>query len=227
MMMSAICGILFDLDNTLLDHEAAAKQAFISWAAEMAIDPNSTNMQHWSAAERKFPPTPQRGVTMSTTRAYRMQEFLSAATDGPPTAEHEELIAHYGRYLEHYERSWNLYRDVLGSVARLRRQFRIGLLTNGASELQRRKLEKTGLDTLFDAIVVSEEIECAKPAADAFAIACRLLRLDPRTVLYVGDDSRIDIDGAIGAGLQAELIERQGTGGDTVLHELTNRLLSI
>ena len=44
----------------------------------------------------------------------------------------------------------------------------VGVLTNGPSEFQRRKLEVSGLGPELDAIAISEELGVAKPEREAF-----------------------------------------------------------
>jgi putative hydrolase of the HAD superfamily len=77
---------------------------------------------------------------------------------------------------------------------------RVGVLTNGPSRTQRRKLEAIGLDRAFDAICVSEEIEAAKPDPRAFAVAAERLGTAPEESAMVGDNIVTDIRGALGAG---------------------------
>lgn len=51
----------------------------------------------------------------------------------------------------------------------------VGLLTNGPSVMQRRKLAVTGLDRVLDAIAISEEIAASKPDERAYLRAAELL----------------------------------------------------
>ncbi|PPI56064.1 HAD family hydrolase [Rathayibacter toxicus] len=219
-------GILFDLDDTLLDHSGAAAQAFSRWACTVGIDPSPINRQRWRKAEHSFSPEPHNGVSMTLTRALRMQHFFeSAASDRAPLG-YDELVKHYHSYLANYKSSWRLYGDTLDSLDRLRPYFRLGILTNGAAVMQHCKIQRTGLTARVDLVVISEEIGYAKPALEAFTIACDRLSLLPEQVLHVGDDLRIDVDGALGAGLNTTLIDRNSATGETALQELASQLLT-
>jgi putative hydrolase of the HAD superfamily len=77
----------------------------------------------------------------------------------------------------------------------------VGILTNGPSEWQRRKLELTGIGELVDAVAISAELGVAKPDPEAFHRACELLGVTPCDTAMVGDSEPFDMAGARAAGL--------------------------
>jgi HAD superfamily hydrolase (TIGR01509 family) len=81
-----------------------------------------------------------------------------------------------------------------------------GLLTNGPADVQRRKLQLTGLDHLLDAVVISAEHGVTKPAAELYAIACDTVGVAPAEAAMVGDSLANDVQGALAAGLAAAWI---------------------
>ena len=97
------------------------------------------------------------------------------------------------------------------SIRALRaRGIKIGILTNGPSELQRRKLRLIGIEDEVDAVAVSEEIGVSKPDPEAYARAVELLGLAPGEVAMVGDHVVNDVAGALAAGLGAAVwVERR------------------
>jgi putative hydrolase of the HAD superfamily len=83
------------------------------------------------------------------------------------------------------------------------------VLTNGPSELQRRKLELLRLEDELDAIAISAEIGASKPEPEAYAAAVAMLGLEPGEVAMVGDHVENDVAGALAAGLGAAVwVER-------------------
>lgn len=91
-----------------------------------------------------------------------------------------------------------------GEVVRsLRGRCRLALLTNGPSDIQRRKLASTGLEDCFDAVVVSGELGIGKPDPRAFLHAADAVGLPPSEVVMVGDSWERDVAGAVGAGMSA------------------------
>lgn len=96
-------------------------------------------------------------------------------------------------------------------LTKLRARFRLGMITNGAPDLQRLKLSGAGLTAFFDPLVVSGDLGVGKPEATIFAHALALAGVvDPAMAVMVGDSWHRDILGAINAGLRAIWINPAG-----------------
>jgi putative hydrolase of the HAD superfamily len=102
------------------------------------------------------------------------------------------------------------FADVLDCLEELRDSCTLGLITNGASCLQREKLTTAGLDEYFDVVVVSAEFGVAKPDPSIFKHALSLLGSDPEHTVMIGDSLPRDIDGATAAGLKSVWVNRTG-----------------
>ena len=63
----------------------------------------------------------------------------------------------------------------------------LAVVTNGARDLQRDKLQTTGLEDHFDAIAVSGELGVAKPDPTIFRHTLDMLGVAPTRVWHVGD----------------------------------------
>ncbi|MDK2634187.1 pyrimidine 5'-nucleotidase [Pantoea stewartii subsp. indologenes] len=80
---------------------------------------------------------------------------------------------------------------------------KMGIITNGFTALQQRRLERTGFLDYFSALVVSEEVGVPKPDARIFDYALAQLGNPPRDrVLMVGDTPESDILGGMNAGIK-------------------------
>jgi 5'-nucleotidase len=78
---------------------------------------------------------------------------------------------------------------------------KLGIITNGFTELQEARLERTGLKNYFDFLITSEEVGVAKPHQGIFDHALSMMGNPPReNVLMVGDNLESDILGGINAG---------------------------
>lgn len=78
----------------------------------------------------------------------------------------------------------------------------LGIITNGFTELQWTRLERTGLQHHFEILVISEEVGLAKPHQGIFDHAFSLMGNPLREhVLMVGDTLASDILGGINAGI--------------------------
>jgi putative hydrolase of the HAD superfamily len=112
-------------------------------------------------------------------------------------------------YLRAYRASWRAFPESVSLQQELRgREYRLGLLTNGAEEQQLDKLARTGLDATFDAICVSERIGFQKPDERAFLTLAYELGVDASDCLFVGDNAAHDIAGARSAGMHGLLIDQ-------------------
>ena len=76
------------------------------------------------------------------------------------------------------------------------RGLKLGLVTNGASDMQRWKINKFGLGPLFDSILIEGEFGAGKPDKSIFMAALERLGTSPGEAWMVGDDLERDICGA-------------------------------
>jgi putative hydrolase of the HAD superfamily len=210
----AIRGILFDLDYTLLDNDRGWTQLWPPVAERFAqrypgFDPEQFRERSFEFADRHYELVLRGEIDMQTYRRDYVRHGLE------PWGElDDELFTVYD------EARWKaldlveLYDDAIETVRSLRRQgLKIGILTNGPSELQRRKLRTIGIESEVDAVAISEEIDAWKPDPEAYRKAVALLGLDPGDVAMVGDNIENDVAGALAAGLAAAVwVERDRPG---------------
>ncbi|MFE1545523.1 HAD family hydrolase [Streptomyces microflavus] len=94
--------------------------------------------------------------------------------------------------------------EVLEGLARLRAAaWTIGIITNGAGDIQRAKLAGTGLADLVDGVAVSGDLEIRKPDVRLFelaAVRCGVSLADGGWM--IGDNPSGDIGGGHQAGLR-------------------------
>ncbi|WP_370087022.1 HAD family hydrolase [Streptacidiphilus sp. MAP12-16] len=187
--------MLFDLDNTLVNRN----QAFQGWALRFLTD-------------RSLPPADLPWLTTLDCGGYLdRQTLLRAAID------------RYGLF-ERLEALLEEYRDTVTALihcppAHLEalRDARaagwiLGIVSNGATEHQQAKIERTGLAALVDGWVISEEANCAKPdprifqlAAERCGIATGTSWID--TAWMVGDHAPADIAGATVVGMRSAWLD--------------------
>ncbi|APP79064.1 HAD family hydrolase [Xanthomonas hortorum pv. vitians] len=97
------------------------------------------------------------------------------------------------------------YPDALDALARIAAHVPVAALSNGNADLQR-----IGLMHHFAFQLGSREHGSAKPDPSIFLAACARLDAPPAQVLHVGDHVRMDVLGALDAGLRACWINREG-----------------
>jgi putative hydrolase of the HAD superfamily len=73
------------------------------------------------------------------------------------------------------------------------------------------QLAATGLTPLLDGALSSAEVGAPKPDPELFTRALALAGVRPEEALHVGDDVEADVGGAVAAGLEPVLIDRDGS----------------
>ena len=100
-------------------------------------------------------------------------------------------------------RTVHLYPDVMNILSALKqRGYPTGIVTNGSTATQTRKVTAAGLATVADIVLISESIGLRKPDPAIFHRAASDLRVDAADCLFVGDDPRKDICGAAAVGMR-------------------------
>jgi putative hydrolase of the HAD superfamily len=109
---------------------------------------------------------------------------------------------------------------------------RLALLTNGAALAQRAKIERFGLDPLFEAIYVEGELGYGKPDERVYRNALAALRTDPAEAWMVGDNLEWDVAAPQRLGIHGIWVDRAGQGipahepitPDRIIHDLAELL---
>ena len=195
--------ILFDIDDTLIDHSAAVRDGVNALHQQIgpAEEPSAFHAAWVRAMKTYFPRFLSRELSYQDQRRARMRR-----TVGPhlSDAQADELFEVYFRI---YETSWSLFPDVLPSLAELSGH-RLGIISNGNGAEQRSKLERTGIADRFEFVHISDDCGHAKPAAEIFLRACTMAGVAPRDTIYVGDLYEIDAIGSRAAGLHGVWLNR-------------------
>jgi putative hydrolase of the HAD superfamily len=135
-------------------------------------------------------------------RAMLYRVALDCGFDEPQAARFTEIS--FAVFIEARQRV-NPYPEVPAAIRYLAQRFAIGVITNGNADVYR-----TELAPYIDFVVRGVDIDVPKPEPEIFQYACSTAGVPPAQVLHVGDDPWIDAAGALGAGMQAALLCRNG-----------------
>jgi putative hydrolase of the HAD superfamily len=204
-------GVLFDLDGTLADTALAEREAWDALSAVIethvpALERDELRRRYERVFEQHWTGYLEGRLEFSEYRWNRLREAIA------PWAELDQAL--FEAYRQEKRRTvehLRLFDDAIPTVRMLRAQgLRVGLLTNGPSELQRRKLAVTGIEPELEGIAISEEIGAAKPDPRAFVLAAAMLDLEPAETAMVGDSPVYDIAGAHAAGCSPAVLVTWG-----------------
>lgn len=173
-------ALLFDADGTLLD----------TWGLHRAV---------WTELLAQFDFT----VTDDWWEAYAHEDLLTMVQAAVPGADlaHAEAMNDEGTqiYLESLHLVDRVHR-VAEIAERLHGQFPMAVVTAGFREVVVPTLEAVGIAGLFSAVVTGDDVDQIKPAPDGYALAARLLRVDPGACVAF-EDSDSGLESARSAGI--------------------------
>ena len=198
--------VFFDLDATLLNEERADLLAVEKFYSLLSIEVNyrlSTFVERWNYARKKYYQMFVEGeISLQEHRRKRIREVLNNSS-----LSNAEADDYFSKYLEASEKNWELFSDVLPCLDSLK-NLRLGVITNGKSIKQRKKLNVLGIADRFETIVISEEVGVAKPKSEIFAQACSSVGLPSSRCIYIGDKLDDDAIASAKAGLHGVWLNR-------------------
>ncbi len=214
LVAGGVDGVLFDVDDTLIDTKAAFGQAI--YAAARVFLPHLPVERYREVLDL------WRADPSGHYRAYTRGEI---GFDEQRFARANELQAGFGgRQLDDagyrewkqifwgtFERAWAAHDDVRAAlVACARAGVRVGAVSNASRALQTEKLAVAGLGRAVPMLVGMDTFGVGKPDPRVFLEGCRLLGTTPGRTAYVGDELDIDAGGAAAAGLVGVWLDRPG-----------------
>jgi HAD superfamily hydrolase (TIGR01549 family) len=211
-MRTSARAVLCDLDDTLFDHARATRLALASLrdgVPEFAAHPfDDLCDRHRTLLDTLHLDVLAGRVSIDNARAERFRRLLEGLGARDAATRAGDLASGYRAA---YETSWH---PVAGAVelARALQSAAVPLIivTNNIVAEQRIKLAHCGLTDLVTSLVTSEEVGSVKPDRKIFdeALARAGVRADEAVML--GDAWSTDIVGALGAGIRAVWLNRDG-----------------
>jgi putative hydrolase of the HAD superfamily len=183
-------ALLFDLDETLLDRGASLARFIEDHCSRLRPHP-AAPFERWVS---RFIELDQQGCA-DKHDVYRalLDEF---AIKGATAA---EMVADFR---PRFGSSCRLCADAVDVLRGLRRRgFGLGVVTNGSPQMQRAKVEETGLARWVDTLLISEEEGVKKPDPQIFFRAADRLGVHAPECAFIGDNPVTDICGAHQVGM--------------------------
>ena len=230
--------VIFDLDETLIEEEtsndASALRACAIAHQRHGIDANkmltalrARSRKLWRAGPgieycRAIGISAREGLWGALTGAepalrvvrdwiesYRVESWKSALADmGVDDSALARELAEC--FLADRKQRHVVFPESRGVLEALRPRVRLGMITNGASDIQRAKIDGSHLADYFDAILVSGEEGFGKPKPEIFRLAIDRLEVDEASAVMIGDSLPRDIAGAASVGMRSVWINRFG-----------------
>lgn len=223
-------AVLLDLDDTILDDTGGV---IASWRAACHAHRSTTNglepevvfdavdrirEWYWSDPERHR--VGRLELAWARGEVVRLA-LLDIGVDDPDLARRIGDTYHALR-----DQGIKPFDDAVDTVQWLREQgCRLALLTNGGSRGQREKINRFGLATLFDSILVEGEVGFGKPDPRIYTRALTDLGVAPAEAWMVGDNLEWDVAGPQREGIAGIWIDGRGQGLPAGHHVRPDRII--
>jgi len=199
--------IFFDIDDTLFDNTGAeikAAKRYYQEFPELHVHGGEDEfIQRWrQTTEIYLQLFIERRISFQEQRRKRLRDIFRRPLND------READTLFNIYLNHYEKSWQLFEDVTPCLDRLE-AFRLGVITNGNTRQQCQKLRDLGIMDRFEIVLVSQAIGISKPEKEIFLHACKTAAEKPQDCLYIGDKLDVDAHAAQKAGLKGIWLNRR------------------
>jgi putative hydrolase of the HAD superfamily len=196
-------AVVFDLDDTLLDTTGLEAEMLVGLCAAVneelpGVELDHLRQRYRDGRDHLYERVLSGEIDIAT---YRRLHLIAVCEPwGEPSEALQETAVRLrdeqlgrSRFVEH---AIELLRHLRAAGVTT------GLLTNGPSWMQRRKVELLGLEQHLDAIGISEELGASKPDPAAFTGALELMGSAPDDTVMVGDHLDWDVRGALTAGMR-------------------------
>ncbi len=202
MTLQDVRAVIFDLDDTITDFASAADAAFMSAFSaiceEHGVDVGELHARYMELFEEYYTLHLEGHITLEEFRVYRFSRAFELV--GLPVDDHFlDLTVDFLFYYDHELETFPGACDVLKE---LDQRYPLGLITNGPTDPQWRKINKFNLSEIFEVILVSGQLGIAKPDPRIFDVALEGLRVAPEDAIMVGNSLQHDHQGAINAGIR-------------------------
>jgi putative hydrolase of the HAD superfamily len=192
-------AILFDIDDTLFDRQAAQLiclhqlTAHFGWLS--AAGNREILLNAWLESDRLSIIEFNEG---SFDRESRSRHFLRLL--GLPLDYTQETARYFWQIFPLVNAPVPGARDLITGLSR---KCLLGIISNSYPDIQYKKIDTLGLSSYFSCILLSEELGLRKPDPAIFHMAADRLAVSTSECLYVGDSFAVDMLGARKSGMLA------------------------
>lgn len=198
---------LLDIDNTLLDFDAAEKRGFRNIVESFGLEFDWEMLDRYKVINRGLWDRLEQGKISRDEVLYtRFRQFFllyGKEADGVETE---------NRYRSYLNESSDLLPNAKETLLQLKEMGKkLYSASNGVYNTQILRLKNAGILHLFDGMFISEKIGYEKPSVSFFDHCFQNIPdFDKEQTLMVGDSISSDIQGAINAGIDSCLILPSG-----------------
>jgi len=231
-------ALIFDLDDTLIVEAASADSAFLETCqlaeSRYKVDPQELHatvretcrilwqrtpvhsycleigMSSWEGLWARFEGDDYNlKVLKNWAPVYRFNSWYEALLKHK--IDDKEFAAELAEEFPANRRKRHvIYDDAVPALEFFSQSHLLGLITNGAPDLQWEKIKGAGIQNYFDEIVISGEVGFGKPNRRIYETILSRLKVTIKQVAIIGNNLRSDVQGAQEIGIKAIWLNRIG-----------------
>jgi len=204
-----IRALIFDLDDTLYPERDFVASGCRAVAHYMAVKYGTNANEAYC-------------VMMETFAVHGRRSIMPVVIDkllrgSVPIAELVEVYRQHAPEI-------SLFPGYSKLIEQLAQQYRLGLITDGLPDVQRRKVRALELEARINQIIYTWDHgpQREKPHPFAFDMMLEALNVGPRQALFVGDNPDKDCRGALGVGMRCVLIQIRTSQAECLESRMAN-----
>ena len=201
--------VLFDLDDTLFDHQYSRRCGLLSlqyaYPPLAQVPMEDLVAEHERQLTASYDQVLDGTVSLSANRLERFRRMFVNCGVAMPVADVERAMQRYRRAYEAHRRA---VPGVVALLAHLHPRLRIGVVTNGLVKTQQEKIVACKLEGFIDFLLTSEEVGVKKPDPRLFLLALAKANTRREDAVVVGDAWTLDVLGAHRAGIRSLWLNR-------------------
>lgn len=205
--------IMMDIDNTLLDFDAAERKALLETLQQFSLPCDEAAVSRYHEINSSLWGELNKGkIRRDKLVVERFDRFVkeigAAAKATELNRAYTEHLATHADVIPGAEEALQELAEVATMIA----------VSNGTESVERGRLKLSGFEKYFDDIFVSEAVGVSKPNPKIFQMAMRKLGIEHSDkVLVVGDSLSADIQGGVNAGLDTCWVNMNGMENESGL----------
>lgn len=206
--------LLFDVDGTLLNFDAAERDGIEGLLKHFKVPVTEENVHKYHVTNKRYWEMLERGeITRDQVLSLRFEEYFGDFGIQVDGMDVDKL------YREYLNASAVLIDGAIDLLESLKSRYPLYIVTNGVAATQYNRLAKSGLDKYFDGIFISEEAGAQKPQKEFFEYCfAKMGRRDVENMLIIGDSLTSDMRGGNNAGIDAMWYNPHGAENATDVH---------
>ncbi len=185
--------LLFDADDTLFDYDKAELFALKNTLEHFGIEYSSACHLKYKQINKKLFTDLEQGLITSIELRTKRFKLLFSEFDI-----NLEVETFSQTYLGNLSKSSMLIPGALDTIRTLHPKFKMFIVTNGISDVQRSRFNNSDIKQYFRDILISDEIGAAKPARKFFDVIYKMIgEPDKSEIMIIGDSLTSDMTGGI------------------------------